>query len=100
MLAKQEMLEKQLAALQQLVRDLSTNTDEQRVYFKKASSTATKMPTIMEEDEDQINEDEQHTNKDEEHTNKDEEHNTESKKKSNALRRFMKNLRAIFKRSK
>ena len=93
MLLKQEMLEKQLAALQQLVRELSTNTDERRLYFKKASSTATKMPTIMEEDEDQINEDEQHTNKDEEH-------NTVPKKKSNALRRFMKNFKKIFKRSK
>ena len=93
MLAKQEMLEKQLAALQQLVQDLSTNTEEQRINFKKASFTATMMPTITEEDEDQNNEDEQHTNKDEQH-------NTEPKKKSNALRRFMKNLRAIFKRSK
>ena len=93
MLLKQDLLEKQLAALQQLVRDLSTNTDEQRVYFKKASFTAIKMPTITEEEEDQTNEDEQHTNKDEQH-------NVEPKKKSSALRRFMKNLRAIFKRSK
>ena len=97
MLLKQEMLEKQLVALQQLVRDLTTNTDERRLYFKKASSNATKMPTINEEDEDQINEDERHTNTDEQHANKDEEHNTEPKKKSNALRRF---FRAIFKRSK
>ena len=90
MLLEQNMLEKQLIALQQLVRDLANIKDEQQIHFKKTSYNATKMPTIMEEDED-------HTIEDEQHNNEDEELITEPKKKSNALKRLMKTFRAIFK---
>ena len=93
MLLTQDTLEKKLIELQQLVRDLATVKDEQQIHFKKTSYNATKMPTIMKEDEDHTIEDEQHNNEDEELT-------IEPKKKSNALKHFMKTLRAIFKRSK
>ena len=88
MLWKQDLLEKQLAALQQLVRELSAVTEPQVTTFKKPSLEATRMPTIEEEDTD---EDEDPTNTDD----KEEDHS--SKKKSKALKRLMKNLRSFFK---
>ena len=91
MLWKQDLLEKQLAALQQLVRELSAVTEPQVTTFKKPSLEATRMPTIEEED----------TNEDEDPANtyhKDEDHST--KKKSKPFRRLMKNLKSFFKRFK
>ena len=88
MLWKQDLLEKQLAALQQLLRELSAVTEPRVTTFKKPSLEATRMPTIEEEDTD---EDEDPTNTDD----KEEEHS--SKKKSKPLKRLMKNLRSFFK---
>ena len=88
MLWKQDLFEKQLAALQQLVRELSTVTEPRVNTFKKPSLEATRMPTIEEED---TNEDEDPTNTDD----KEEDHS--SKKKSKPLKRLMKNLRSFFK---
>ena len=93
MLLKQDILERKVMALQQLVRDLANVKDEQQIRFQKTTYNANKMPTIMEEEED-------HTEEDEQHTSKDEEHNVEPKKKSKPFKHFMKMLRAIFKRSK
>ena len=90
---KQDILERKVMALQQLVRDLASVKDEQQTHFRKTTYNATTMPAIMEEDED-------HTEEDEQHTNKDEEHNFEPKKKSKPFKHLMKMLRAIFKRSK
>ena len=88
MLWKQDLLEKQLAALQQLVRELSAVTEPQVTTFKKPSLEATRMPTIEEEDTD---EDEDPNNTDD----KEEDHST--KKKSKPLRRLLKNLRSFLK---
>ena len=88
MLWKQDLLEKQLAALQQLVRELSAVTEPRVTTFKKPSLEATRMPTIEEEDTD---EDEDPAKTDD----KEEDHST--KKKSKPLKRLMKNLRSFFK---
>ena len=93
MLWKQDMLEKQLAALQQLVRELST-VNKRQVHFKKPSLEATRMPTIEEEDTDE-DEDPTNTKKKTNTDDKDDEHST--KKKSKPLRRLLKNLRSFLK---
>ena len=94
MLWKQDLLEKQLAALQQLVRELSVKDEQQTNTFKKPSLEAARMPTIEEEDTDE-DEDPTNTKKKTNTDDKDDEHST--KKKSKPLRRLLKNLRSFLK---
>ena len=100
MLLKQDILERKVMALQQLVRDLANVKDEQQIHFKKTTYNANRMPTIMEEDEDHTEEDEQPIER-KKKTNidvKEEDLAITKKKKSKPLKCLMKKLRAFVKR--
>ena len=100
MLLKQDILERQVMALQQLVRDLATVNREQHIPLKKTTFDAKQMPTIMEEDEDHTEEDEQPIER-KKKTNidvKEEDLAITKKKKSKPLKCLMKKLRAFVKR--
>ena len=83
MIHQQDLLEKKIASLQQLVQELTVNSVSQTRVYKKISASANHMPTILEEEDQEDNSTKQRPS---------------SKTKSKGLKTFLKNIRSFFKR--